>query len=403
MLSSGLPARLQRYQPFLTVLAAAALLVARAPDAFTMPQFWAEDATEFFVTARQHGLASVPMPYSGYLHLGPRLVAWAASLLPPLYAPAAYLAAAVGATLWTVALIAGERCTLPFRSLAALGTIWVPHTGEVFANLTNVQWLLPLGVLATCLSQPTASAAGTVLERLYLLLFAFSGPFSIILLPVIAGRLHASRTDRIEWRRWLANGAICLAGAIAQAVLILRTGNLLPVLGPSGPALPAFILFDRLFASAIPWPDPVVQMQGGILMIACCAAALAWPGPKLQRLAIAWVMLAVIAAVLWRFRSAMPMMDGRTNGDRYFYISHVMVTWLLLGLLGAGGRFRWVGRAVAATGLGLVATAAAAAIPRPPQADYQWEKQARQIGTGQDMVLHVAPGWHLPIAGIHNR
>ena len=58
------------------------VLYARMPDAFSHPQFWAEDGTIFFLDAHSGGWRALLDPYSGYLHLIPRAVAWLAELLP---------------------------------------------------------------------------------------------------------------------------------------------------------------------------------------------------------------------------------------------------------------------------------------------------------------------------------
>src|SRR5258705_12552214 len=59
------------------------LLVLRRPDAVTNPQFWAEDGVIFFFGQIAHtGLGALVVPYAGYLHIVPRLVAAFAALFP---------------------------------------------------------------------------------------------------------------------------------------------------------------------------------------------------------------------------------------------------------------------------------------------------------------------------------
>jgi hypothetical protein len=60
------------------VLAAAVLLALRKPWALHTPQFWAEDGSIFMTQDDLLGPRAFLVPYNGYLHLLPRLVAWIA-------------------------------------------------------------------------------------------------------------------------------------------------------------------------------------------------------------------------------------------------------------------------------------------------------------------------------------
>ena len=75
----------------LFVLLSFAIFVAhfsRSPDVLLKPQFWAEDGAVFYQQAHEFGfLHSVLIPYSGYVHLFPRLIAGLSLLLPLSFVP----------------------------------------------------------------------------------------------------------------------------------------------------------------------------------------------------------------------------------------------------------------------------------------------------------------------------
>jgi hypothetical protein len=90
----------------------AAILALRRPDAFAHPQFWAEDGY-FFERNYTLGLKAIFLPYAGYLHLVPRLIAVFASLLDPLWIPAAYVGASLLLTLYVAAAPIRRDSPLP--------------------------------------------------------------------------------------------------------------------------------------------------------------------------------------------------------------------------------------------------------------------------------------------------
>ena len=59
------------------------ILVIHARAYLLDPSFWAEDLRVFWLGEFVHSIGGVILsPYAGYLHLVPRLVAWAAWLTP---------------------------------------------------------------------------------------------------------------------------------------------------------------------------------------------------------------------------------------------------------------------------------------------------------------------------------
>src|ERR1035437_2093481 len=124
------------------LLLAAGIIFLRKPDRFYAPQLFAEDGVIFFAGAYEHGWHSLLMPYAGYLHSLPRVIALLADSLDPLWVPAVYNYSAIFVILAVIALIFSPRVHLPAKPILGLAVVLVPHTAEVYAHLTNMQWSL---------------------------------------------------------------------------------------------------------------------------------------------------------------------------------------------------------------------------------------------------------------------
>ena len=84
----------------ITVAILALIVFLRSPANLLNPQFYAEDGYIFFQSAWERGfLPSLLEPYSGYLHVVPRVVAGLALLVPLLKAPLVFNLAAFAITL----------------------------------------------------------------------------------------------------------------------------------------------------------------------------------------------------------------------------------------------------------------------------------------------------------------
>lgn len=108
------------------------------------PQLWAEDGTVFFMQARQFGGMSIIIPYAGYFHLMPRLVAWSCVHLFSLeFIPTAYFWCANAIAIVTAAYWLNMR-PLPYsiRLVMAFSLFVFPTEGEAFGTITNLHWLL---------------------------------------------------------------------------------------------------------------------------------------------------------------------------------------------------------------------------------------------------------------------
>lgn len=147
---------------------------------------WAEDGIIFLKGAVEHGSKSLWVPYNGYFHAYPRLIAWISTWTDLHHAPVIFF------TGWSLAvLVLAWSCARTFAD-AKLGSVVAvaamvlmltqPNDGEIFYSLTNAQWLLGAS-LALYLFMPSKRELSDW-ELFLVALMALTGPFVCVLFPL---------------------------------------------------------------------------------------------------------------------------------------------------------------------------------------------------------------------------
>lgn len=366
------------------------ILFLRRPDAFLRPQFWAEDFG-FLIDAEQYGLASLGMPQAGYLHTLPRLIALAAIWLDPVLQPVWFLAVAVAVTVGVGASLQSSRLDLPHKFLLPLALVAVPHTGEVFFNPTNLQWIVALGILGTALKEDPRSGSDWCVDLGFLIVGGLTGPMGLFAWPLFLLRAWRRRS-RASWVALLA----ATATAVIQFALVvgLERESSAPIAATGLAANLAFHLFGGTFLGV--WATPelpkLLAVQAATPAVAVAGAAIVTAGRYRSALvsALAFAVLVLAAAVfqkrpdLWPYGEVAP-------ADRYFYIPRIVLLWIL-----AVGAAASTVRGVRAGAMALLALALIVNAPRfrlPPQPDFGWYAACARIRAGEATVVTVAPGW----------
>lgn len=191
------------------------------PERLSDGYLWAEDVTIFIKQGYETGGRAILTPYAGYLHLIPRLVVYVyhaafggVPKIPMVFA-------------WTCALLTGAVCGYLYVIAArytsrvaafaiALSPVLLPHTGESWLNLTNLQWTLGPLLLAMLLDNVARKNSDYLPARCFVVaLLALTGPFSALFLPLafVCGFLLRARPDRM---RRLAPLVIVIVAGVAQ-------------------------------------------------------------------------------------------------------------------------------------------------------------------------------------------
>jgi hypothetical protein len=161
-------------------------LILRRPDAFTTPQFYAEDGNQWYAAAYNRGpIPSLFLSSAGYLQTFSRLTASASLLVPLSYAPLFFnIVALLVLVLPIFYLISSRFHEYPFKARLSLclAYLFLTNTSETFLNVTNAQWYLAL-VMYLILIAPTATTRmWKVLDTACMIVAGLSGPFSLLLL-----------------------------------------------------------------------------------------------------------------------------------------------------------------------------------------------------------------------------
>jgi len=378
----------------------AVALFLRKPDALLNPQLWAEDGSIFLVQNEQYGLGAWLRPYMGYLHLIPRIVAWAAGFADPRWIPAIYSGAAFGIWAAVIARCWSPRLELPAKSWLALPFLLAPHTGETLVVLTNVQWVTAFVLVQQTFMRAPATRRGQMLELGLVALVGLTGPFSLVAWPLFA------------WNAWRQRERFAVAGLIVVSLAAaLQSWYLFhePPLQYPPPTLASIlhgvtVVGQRLFWDCWGSEKLALALPGSIFLATALTALGAWAA-TLRRPPTAPIVWYSISAGFWLMLAAgvlrcRPDTWGLGNlvlGDRYFFVPRVLLGWMLIWLVCGAPRWRRIAAGIAA----LVILVANLPIYRlPPVTDYAWPQHCEAIRRGEPAVIPIPPdGWTFQYPG----
>lgn len=341
-------------RPWVVWLVAFLALCTRRLDQILIPQFYAEDGTEFFAGAVR-GWAWFE-PVGSYLNLGPRVVASLLAWVPWEWMPLAYALAAAAVTAWVCVRVWGSTLPVAVRWVGAVAVVAVPTAGEPFLNLCCLHFILAVPLVVALLE-----GRGRWWE---VALCALSGPEVLVLLPL-------SIWSAWRFRNWKMVGTLWACAAI-QVVYIL-TAQRASMAG----VVPPFLLV-RLYARVafLNWAQ-ITAAQGWALStgVAGIVLAAAWRNKY-------WAPSVIVFGV-----GILYLMAGRSvttgwanpygNGARYAYLPF----WCFLvglGYLATQGWRRWAMGGLVGLVLAGAVVRWAGDIPR----NQKWRQQVAQYRAG---------------------
>jgi len=377
------------------LLLAAGIIFLRKPDRFYAPQLLAEDGVVFFSGAYEHGWHSLLIPYGGYLHLLLRLVALLADSLDPLWVPAIYNYSAIFLNLAAIGLIFSPRVHLPAKPMLGLAVVLVPHTGEVYAHLTNMQWSLALILVLLLLSDDAHGFGQWLLNVSVVIIGGLTGPFLLFFAPLFIARAWWRRTRA----SWILLG---LAGATAliQFVILFQNRGAFARSDPSQVRWLLSIMGARLYGSLIMgfhWllisPHIGWLVLGGLCTLLWLYFGLRAGEEAYERRVLVIAGCCVIFPVMARFFHDTVSLTAMDNGDRYFYVPRVVLIWLIVVVAARARDWqRWT-IAICLT-IGLVMNLSS--IQREPLKQYPWKLHVAEMRAGLPLHVPTNPeGWEI--------
>lgn len=370
-----------------------AILAWRRPDQWTAPQFWAEDGCIFFNEAVTLGWASLIKSYAGYLHTAPRIIAIVTSWVRWEYMPTVYVLLASAGGAWVGMRVATARLPLLERLLAMVAVVVLPHSGEAFLNITNLQWMLNAILVVILLEPPLEKATGMVWRVGELLFVGLSSPMVIVLSPFAALWIWRWRKSSFAWSLF---GAWVFA-MIVQGLFLFSSDrgvgtSIWTVIGDLHWVVPRYAA--ELFVGQ--WYPYSIGLGWTVMVGVVLAAALLFSERTNERRLHALLLLLAAVATLVAGRLAWYHWANPTGqGARYAYLPFMLVMWTWASL--AGGTRRPAYRFLALTLFSAVVWSSAAAWQAAPPPPRDWPQQVREAQAGQRARFEVAPNFYFDV------
>ncbi len=448
-------ARVSRHPAWWLVAAAlltAALWLSHMPALLFHAQFYADDSTWYQSAYSLGPLKSLIHPAAGYLVLLQRLGASISLLLPTVAAPTFFNLVALAVEVVGICYLLSPRMrsaipSVPVRVAIALLVIALPNAYDTAGNLTNAQWHLELIAFVVMLSDPPPRKVGHILDGLIILGSGLTGPYCVLLEPIMFWRWRRQRDDRRLRNLLIANTAC----AVIQVLVIIDRFGAERVAGPLAAGVyPLVRMIGRqVTLGLIVGAHGLTQIQGSwiatnggaltvlaVIPFAVCGWA-AWRGPAILRafcfFALVEFLLAIaapsIAGARWpSLGNPADIVNFHPGGIRYFLFPllafAISLGWLVVRYGGpwleqvrhrdtraaltsnqTAGRRVWTGRIVAVAAAAVLVSSVLIGVrvdwTYPPYLEEHWGAQVSRLDTAKKGTVVVIPinprGWTLDL------
>lgn len=378
---------------FLTILLFTGALYYRRADAFTNPQFWAEDGMVFFME-QEFADAFIPFRnYNGYIHFLPRCVSYFVKVcaIPYELVPTCYNYITYLFYLGYFALLWKFIPTNPFTRLCMIvGLGILPVTPEVYMNLTNLQWFSAFGLIILLFKFESGSIKRTIFLSVFAGFAAITGPFSVILTPLLLYRGWINRKKITN----LIPILVALLGAGIQLVFMLNH----PTPRPAPPLpIPSQHLFITIYNSikqifflnetpilALRTKHYLVLIPTFVMLIIFFLRDLFKKKEARIMLWLSFFSLGLTTLYIhWPYEW---MMSPFGMGARYYFILLSILWWLILLSI---RRFKIIQGCIL---LGLVVLFVVKSIhTRTTFIDFNWKAEARQYEETGEILAPINP------------
>lgn len=202
------------------------IIFSHRPDALLNPQFLAEDGAYFYAQAYNLGpWRALALPIAGYLVTSARLAGLIAVFFPVSWGPAIFNTLAIVIQIAPVTLLFTNRFDhlVPnWYARVALVFLYLalPNSFELDAAMTYSQWHLALLAALVVIAAPPSNKRWRVFDGFIILLAGLSGPFCLLLAPVILLRWLRVRSPHL-----LTLFMINLVASAAQVITLIATGS----------------------------------------------------------------------------------------------------------------------------------------------------------------------------------
>lgn len=401
-------AKKEKILPLASFLIVLIVLFYKRPDAFMHSQFWAEEGIVFFSDAYHYGFKTLFNTCAGYFHLYPRLVFYLAISLgtPFEYIPYVCCYAWLFVML-TLLFYIWNRIEFEASSkfFIAISTVLIPLQAEVLMNLTNVQWIMALFPLIIFSSTDLKKNTKWFwLDVMVLLMTGFTGPNSVILLPLLLFFAYRKRKKVFTNQRLLVFYSLAIILAAAGIISLSIHGSINRSEGEFNIANPAFIEYLHLqyaflFLGKLAFDMPWILKCLFVLMLFVFAITIFKKiivGKITSDFTIAtfFTGFLFLMATLISYRNNPAILHPHYGGVRNFYLPAICCVWFLISILKPSNN----PIPVLSLLMLLFVFENIRCIGRERLIDYHWETYAKKIKTSDTLSIPINPeGWYLSI------
>lgn len=289
---------------------------------------WAEDGNVFLHQARELGLSAIIKPYAGYLHFYPRSISAISQLFDLIYQP---IVLTVG---WLIAYFILIHSLLKSVFHKASGLISIsllvmlvalqPNNGEVFFGITNSQWLIGAALCLYTIGENTKVKPSWTRD-IFLLLLTLTGPFSVVVLPVLVLKL----VIRKDWQNCKHTYVTVFLGASIQLAALLSSdrvasgsinrspwewiGSFLKIIGFGANTV------LTVFSAIIIWSLIIYLIYSNVYK----KKTIAW----IAETPVMFLMAAsfLVAAGLFSSKNSPSAIVALGNGNRYSWVPYILI------------------------------------------------------------------------------
>lgn len=375
-----------------------ASLVYRRADAFTNPQFWAEDGMVFFLEQDHHPEFIPFQNYNGYIHLIPRTVAYVEKIIqtPLEWAPTIYNYVTYLICIFFLSLLwrfLSYNQLTKFLMIVSIGVL--PIANEVYMNLTNVQWFSGLGLILLFFDLKIKSARDLIILSLAVLFAGLTGPFSVMFAPLIAWKCWKYRKNLMQ----LLPCLIALLTGLVQFIFLYTHfhGRLFPNLPiPENHLMVMFynaikqtFLLDHRMLTEFRTRHLLVILP----LILVYVGSLIWSFKKRKEINIL-LLLCIGLNVFFTVKANWPfewLMSPFLGGMRYYFLPFTLCIWYVFI------QTRRIAIAQVSICLAMVVLFFAhGKWVRSSFLDLKWKQEVAEYKTKGDLIIPINPlGWYV--------
>ncbi|WP_144144855.1 hypothetical protein [Paraburkholderia sp. BCC1884] len=356
---------------------------------FSNPQFWAEDATVFLAVSVRDALLDFVHPYAGYFHFGPRTLALIGSFFPVVLAPKIFFYAAVVVAAASCVVIYRMVRTLPayLRVLFALAPLLVLPAGEVYGNVTNVQWFCGavFGVLVLTYRADTFRSRGWLALGAAL---ALTGPFSVVFWPCLFAWSLLTRRLRLNAAMLTVVGV----GALIQLATIAIMGTNKYGVGFAGEA--AWLRAVKIFLATF---VTLHGVKAGIAFLAVIALLAYGLYRNLGKLRLGYLPAGLLCMTaltllmgLWTHKHMPDLLNPLGPGERYYFLPfNFLLMAVIASAPAAGKKYGWLCFLVVV----LLIFGWTRHFGKDEQTDFRWRDYYALSQRAPDALIPILPSW----------